>query len=643
MFVGFNIKSPKPSIVVSQNDAILVTIAETDADFSLLSGYGQRPASELHNLLPEVPVSDDSATVLSLQITLFPDQGFSIGVAAHHGVSDGKTSTMFVKAWAHVCKQHLEENNVIFSLPETLTPSLDRSLIKDTTGLDEQMLKIVRSMKQDKTNVSRSLSPIPAWELGDDFFFSTLVLSRGDVERLRERVKTTSSPPSQLHLSTFVIAYAYVWTCLVKARGGNMERPVSFLFVADFRERLDPPLPPTYFGNCIYGQRPAFELHALIPELPVSDDSAKILSLQITLFPDHGFSIGVSAHHGVLDGKMSTMFVKAWAHLCKQHLEETTVLFSLPETLTPSLDRSLIKDTTGLDEQMINIVRSLKQGKLIGSRSLNSTPASERGDDVVFATLVLSRGDVERLRERVKNESPDPSQLHLSTFVISYAYMWTCLVKARGGNMERSVSFLFVGDFRERLDPPLPATYFGNCMFPAGSYDNTAAEFAGDGVVAPLPETLTPSLDRSLIKDTTGLDEQMIKIVRSLNDDGRIVGRRRNLSSIPAWERGDDGVFATLVLSRGDVERLRERVENESSSPSELLHLSTLVVAYAYVWTCLVKARGGDMERPVSLLFVADFRERLDPPLPATYFGNCMFPAGCFNSKTAGDFAGEGG
>ncbi|XP_013590454.1 PREDICTED: phenolic glucoside malonyltransferase 2-like [Brassica oleracea var. oleracea] len=228
-----------------------------------------------------------------------------------------------------------------------------------------------------------------------------------------------------------------------------------------------------------YGQRPASELHALIPELPVSDDSAKILSLQITLFPEEGFSIGVAAHHGVVDGKMSTMFVKAWAHLCKQ---ENRVVAPLPETLTPSLDRSLIKDTTGLDEEMINIVRSLKQGKLIGRGGLSSAPASEgRVDDVVFATLVLSRGDVERLRERVKNESQDPSQLHLSTFVISYAYMWTCLVKARGGNMERSVSFLFVGDFRERLDPPLPATYFGNCMFPAGSYGNTAAEFAGEG------------------------------------------------------------------------------------------------------------------------------------------------------------------
>ncbi|KAG2321602.1 hypothetical protein Bca52824_014815 [Brassica carinata] len=245
---------PKPSVVVSQNDAVLVTVAESDADFSLLSSYGQRPASELHNLLPQVPVSDDSATVLSLQITLFPDQGFSIGVAAHHGVSDGKTSTTFVKAWAHLCKQQLEENRFVnVSLPETLTPSLDRSLIKDTSGLDEQMVKIVRSLKQDKTNVSRSLSPIPAWELGDDFAFATLVLSRGDVERLRERVKNESNlSHDQLHLSTLVVSYAYVWTCLVKARGGDAERPVSFLFVADYRERLDPPLPATYFGNCMF-------------------------------------------------------------------------------------------------------------------------------------------------------------------------------------------------------------------------------------------------------------------------------------------------------------------------------------------------------------------------------------------------------
>ncbi|KAL1223461.1 Phenolic glucoside malonyltransferase 2 [Cardamine amara subsp. amara] len=240
--VTWNPNEPKPSIVVTQNDAVLVTIAETNADFSHLSGYGQRPVSELHALLPKLPVSDDSATAFSIQITLFPNQGFTIGVAAHHAVLDGKTSSMFIKTWACICKQQLQ------NIPETLTPSYDRPLIKDMIELDENMIEMVRSLKGDKTNI-RSLTPFPARELGDDVVLATLVLSRDDIKRLRERVKSVSLT---LHLSTFVIAYAYTWTCFVKARGGNRERSVSLLFVGDFRERLDPKLPVNYFGNCVF-------------------------------------------------------------------------------------------------------------------------------------------------------------------------------------------------------------------------------------------------------------------------------------------------------------------------------------------------------------------------------------------------------
>ncbi|VVB09477.1 unnamed protein product [Arabis nemorensis] len=239
----------KPSIVVSQNDAVLVTIAETDSDFSHLSGYGQRPASELHSLTPKLPFSDDSAAVFSLQITLFPNQGFSIGFAAHHAVLDGKTASMFIKDWAHSCKQqHIENNTNIFSLPP---PSLDRSsLLNDVTaGIDEQMIEIVRSHREDK---SRSLNRNIAGEIGDDdVVLATLVLSGDDVERLRERCRRRSRD-DDLHLSAFVIAYAYAWICFVKARGGNGERLVSLLVGADFRNRLDPPLPANYFGNCLY-------------------------------------------------------------------------------------------------------------------------------------------------------------------------------------------------------------------------------------------------------------------------------------------------------------------------------------------------------------------------------------------------------
>ncbi|KAF8105721.1 hypothetical protein N665_0157s0284 [Sinapis alba] len=272
--VTWDPNEPKPSIIVSPNDAVSVTIAESEADFSLLSGYEQRPVSELYNLLPKLPVTDDSATVLSLQITLFPDQGFSIGVVTHHAVLDGKTSSTFIKAWAHICKQHLE--NVTSSLPENLTPSYDRSLINGVTGVDEKMVKMLRSLKGDATNTSRSLTPFPAKKLGDDVVLATLVLSRDDIEKLKKRVESESLTPSHLlHLSTFVISFAYAWTCFVKARGGSEERSVGLLFVGDFRHRLDPPLPATYFGNCVF---PAGSYHHKAAEFSRFVTAVEILS-----------------------------------------------------------------------------------------------------------------------------------------------------------------------------------------------------------------------------------------------------------------------------------------------------------------------------------------------------------------------------
>ncbi|WZY89239.1 hypothetical protein YC2023_045974 [Brassica napus] len=46
-------------------------------------------------------------------------KGFCIRVNAHNGVSDGKTTSMFLNSWAHICSQ---ANHF---LPEDLSPSYD--------------------------------------------------------------------------------------------------------------------------------------------------------------------------------------------------------------------------------------------------------------------------------------------------------------------------------------------------------------------------------------------------------------------------------------------------------------------------------------------------------------------------------------
>lgn len=84
-------QDPKPRFVVLSGDTLSLTVAETDADFSRISGRGLRPELEL-------PIYAELGAVVSLQVTLFPKQGFCIGTTIHHVVVDGKTAEKFNKA-----------------------------------------------------------------------------------------------------------------------------------------------------------------------------------------------------------------------------------------------------------------------------------------------------------------------------------------------------------------------------------------------------------------------------------------------------------------------------------------------------------------------------------------------------------------
>ncbi|KAL0676295.1 hypothetical protein Bca4012_004276 [Brassica carinata] len=271
-------QDPKPCIIVSKHDTVSLTVAETDADFSLLSGKGlRRPATAFHHLAPELTVSDDSATVLSLQITLFPNQGFCICIASHHSVVDATTSIAFMKSWAHISRLQEHGNSTESPLlPEDLTPSFDRTIINLPPGLESKMVSYLSKQSHN----FKSLKPPPIDEIGTDIVRVSLDLTLEDVEQLRERVKNHSS--RELHLSTFVIAYAYAWTCVVKAREGDANRPTLFCYTADFRSRLDPPLPATYFGSFVfptgwfhYDARTFLEEDGFVRAVEILSDSVK--------------------------------------------------------------------------------------------------------------------------------------------------------------------------------------------------------------------------------------------------------------------------------------------------------------------------------------------------------------------------------
>lgn len=245
----------KPAVYFfpDNDDGVSVTVAESSSDstdlFSLLSGNGIRKAVEFHPLVPNLPISDDKAEIIAVQITLFLKEGYSIGITSHHAVLDGKSSTLFVKSWAYLCK-HLQQNPTC--LPPELTPFLDRNVIKDPEGRDMVELNNwfdhKQSLKVLPFAVSVDLSKLVR---------ATFKLSREDIKKLRDKVNeiVTASDVKksrQLHLSNFVLTLAYVFVCMFKAKTGKAQGNRNALvgFTADYRTRLDPPVPDNYFGNC---------------------------------------------------------------------------------------------------------------------------------------------------------------------------------------------------------------------------------------------------------------------------------------------------------------------------------------------------------------------------------------------------------
>ena len=121
-------------------------------------------------------------------------------------------------------------------------------------------------------------------------------------------------------------------------------------------------------------------------------------------------------------------------------------------------------------------------------------PTDDVAADKVRATFVLGRTHAERLKHLVKAQygnRVDSEQLHISTFVVTCALIWVCLIKSKVSatnklsrdDDDKFYYFLLSFDCRNRLEFPVPTTYFGNCLKP-GVVDVKKSELIGEnGIV----------------------------------------------------------------------------------------------------------------------------------------------------------------
>lgn len=202
------------------------------------------------------------ASLLSIQVTAFVRCGICIGVNAHHVIADGVSFWQFMECWAE-CTRGLP----ISKKPYHMREVFKRDYVIPNISLTAKQVAthpcteahIITFMRDDSLPVpiinSRSTGDVSLLNSENGFKDiqnsvqedttlekSTFHFSEIMIQNLKERSGASSS---------FVAVSAQFWRSVMIARQVPEKEPVYFEVIADGRGRVKPPLPPTYFGNCI--------------------------------------------------------------------------------------------------------------------------------------------------------------------------------------------------------------------------------------------------------------------------------------------------------------------------------------------------------------------------------------------------------
>lgn len=205
----------------------------------------------------------------------------------------------------------------------------------------------------------------------------------------------------------------------------------------------------------------ATALHPFVPRLPPTRESnearlAPLLAIQVTLFPNSGICIAAIFAHVAADGRSFNHFMKSWASIFRSGRVLTRPVFVR--------DEIKVKDPCGLESIFLKEWWSWASNW----EEEDESPILEIIPNKVRSTFVLTRAHIERLKNWVSRSYINQDQLHVSTFVVTCALAWTCLMKSQRSkkiqNQDDSCYFCFVGDCRNREEFAIPGTYFGNCL-----------------------------------------------------------------------------------------------------------------------------------------------------------------------------------
>ncbi|XP_020205467.1 spermidine hydroxycinnamoyl transferase [Cajanus cajan] len=220
-----------------------VTFLEAETTKSM-ADYGDfAPSESIKELVPKIDYTTqpiEELPLLFVQLTRFHGgEGFAIGSANSHVLSDGLAHIRFMNSWAKVTRGETLEPHEM--------PSLDRTALifqrsPSSPRFDHPELKPLPLKLGASDNAAEKKKKTSA---------VLLKLTAKQVEKLKKKANEQPVKEGSRHYSRFEAITAHIWRCASKARELDEKQPTLLRFNVDIRNRLIPPLPRNYFGNAL--------------------------------------------------------------------------------------------------------------------------------------------------------------------------------------------------------------------------------------------------------------------------------------------------------------------------------------------------------------------------------------------------------
>ena len=164
----------------------------------------------------------------------------SLGVGMQHHVADGASGLHFINAWSDLAR------GFDISLP----PFIDRTLLCSRDP-PRPVFDHIEYRPPPAMNTTTLQPPKP----GSDgaVAVSTFKLSRDQLNTLKGKSREDGN---SISYSSYEMLAGHVWRSVCRARELPDEQETKLYIATDGRSRLQPPLPPGYFGNVIFTTTP---------------------------------------------------------------------------------------------------------------------------------------------------------------------------------------------------------------------------------------------------------------------------------------------------------------------------------------------------------------------------------------------------